>query len=215
MEKVCETYGFRKTSPSIARLRSQIPNPATIEEKITALVDSFKDEMQSFVYLQIADTDVPLWEKEKAFGEHVWERFKSARDDVEEAAKCLALHRWTSSAFHCLRVQEIGMNAMYQALCSGKLPQGGDRTWGKVLEKIENEIWSRKKSKKPEWETWTPPMETALSFLRQAKDLWRDDTMHVGPKKDDKEAKRIYDATRLFIQHLADWINDEGIFQKQ
>jgi hypothetical protein len=51
----------------------------------------------------------------------------------------------------------------------------------------------------------------AFSF---AKSAWRDDTMHVGSKHDDKEAIKILGAVRTLMEHLSLWFDEKGKWLK-
>ncbi len=214
-----KAHGFRVTANHTAKVLQVLETFADkdktwVTEAVRMTRRTLHEEMECFSYFEIADHELPYWENLEPFGNGVATHFPSAAEDIEEASKCIALSRWTASAFHSLRVQEIAINSVYKVMTGGGMPKECERSWGKVLTKISNELDSHEKSNKPDWIRWTPPMRSAYAFLNNAKSLWRDDTMHVGPKKDDKEALRIFDSTRIVMQHLAEWINEEGNFHE-
>lgn len=70
------------------------------------------------------------------FGVDVHQKFPALAYDIEEAGKCLALGRSTSSAFHSIRCLEGAIRAMSRCLGIPDPTKGSDRTWFKMLEAI-------------------------------------------------------------------------------
>lgn len=208
-------YGLAMTAAAAMTSAEQLEDPH-IQHNLEGIPPHLRRivtyEMQALSYFEIPREQIHYWADLDPFGKNVTEQFPSAADDIEEASKCIALGRWTASAFHSLRTQELAINSIYRALTGADLPKEHERKWGSVLKKIRNVLdsWSKSNDRK----RWTSPMESAYAFLNNAKGLWRDDTMHVGPKRDDKEALRIFDSTRILMQHLAEWINEEGLFHE-
>ena len=48
--------------------------------------------------------------------------------------------------------------------------------------------------------------------LFAVKVAWRDNAMHLEKKYDEKDAKRIYDAVKNFMEHLAEHLDHSGSF---
>jgi hypothetical protein len=216
LKKEADRFGLAGTADKAQfyieeRIGSPIITPTPLGAMASALRRELMREMTSLCYLEIPQGRRSYWNQQFFFGLPVYDHFPDARRDIEEAANCYALAQWTASAFHSLRSQEHGINALCQAV-GAALPKENERSWGKVLTKIDNSLNYREKSTDPDWQIWAPQMRTAYAFLSNAKSLWRDDTMHVGHAKDEKEALRIIESTRILMEHLAGWINQEGIF---
>ena len=70
--------------------------------------------MQSILFLDYVEAS--LYSGRSGVDSEVIAAFPSARDDLAEAAKCLALGRATAVVFHCMRVLEIALRAVAQTL---------------------------------------------------------------------------------------------------
>lgn len=66
--------------------------------------------------------------------------FPNASFEIEEAAKCCALSRYTASVFHCMRALEWGIKALCALLDVPDATKPVERNWGIVLRAIHAAI---------------------------------------------------------------------------
>lgn len=134
-------------------------------------------------------------------GHEVFDRFPSARQDIAEAAKALALDRSTASVLHLMRVLEVGLNALAHSL---RIPYK-HTNWEIVINQIPGRIKEiESKQRKPkDWRNLRQFLAEAGSDFRLLKDAFRNWAMHVHVAYDDRAAREIFDGTKAFMRHLA------------
>jgi len=134
------------------------------------------------------------------FGAEVASKFQSVDYEIADAGKCLALERSTASAFHSIRAQEAGIKALARCLQIPDPTKGADRSWGKVLKSIKDEIDKQ----------WPPHLirtsdakifEQAYAALA-AINPYRNDTMHLDQKYTAEEARDIFSVVGAFMRKL-------------
>jgi len=73
----------------------------------------FKDELSMKRVLMLPFEKSGYYDGSKAmFSDNVRDAFLSADHDMNEAAKCFALGRYTASVFHLMRIVEVGLNVL-------------------------------------------------------------------------------------------------------
>lgn len=133
--------------------------------------------------------------------------FPGARDDIEEAGKCIALERYGGAVFHLMRITEAG------ALALGNLIAPGDYKpqFSSVLKKIDTLV------QKTKWQDWPeaakpykPLLVEALPRLYAVKDSWRDKVSHVDTHLvptsatwNKEQALDIYNSTLSLMRRLS------------
>lgn len=134
-------------------------------------------------------------------------RFEEAEWDMREAGKCYAFERYTASIFHVMRVLEHGLKAVAGTIPSFEREGSLDVAWGRILRAMDREI-----SKEPsvEKEVWFKGKEkfysSASSFMWAVKLAWRDGTMHAEGKFEEREAKRIQEASGNLMIYIAEHV---------
>ena len=144
------------------------------------------------------------------FGTDVQTKFVNASFEISEAGKCFAFGRYTAAVFHLMRTMEIGIGAVRQCL---KIPdpiKAADRNWGKILEKIKEEMDRRNDAKQWRSEGDRELSESAYVSLDAVRVAWRNTTMHVENKYTDEEAEHIFVAVRGFMKKIASRMNEDG-----
>lgn len=85
--------------------------------------------------------------------------------------------------------------------------------WTTALKAIGEKIGANDRANDP---SWTAPKSTFFKDVRAqlfaVKVAWRDTSMHLEKKYDEKDAKRIYDAAKNFMEHLAEHLDQSGNF---
>lgn len=172
------------------------------EERVPILLEPFltlaRDEFGENLLLTVDSKYANLYDKSiESFGPEVKEKFPSALFDIEEAAKCLALDRWTACVYHLSRIFEIGLVAIARYVkCTDHSP-----SWKSALNAIDAAIDIPYEQN---------PYKGKLDFLRDVraqiyavKDAWRNKVAHIEQKYTEPEAVRIMNATIGFMQKLA------------
>lgn len=160
----------------------------------TQLNQIFSDEMAATqVYALRPDVAHLYSQVFGGFGEGVTDAFPNAAEDIEEAAKCLAVGRATACVFHLMRAMELAVRRMGERL---EIPSA-EKEWGKLLSEIGRKIEALPKG--PHRNGWSE----AHSHLYHVKEAWRNSTMHPKKTYTEIEAKAVFDAVRSFMRHLA------------
>ena len=143
-------------------------------------------------------------EPTKAFGTAAVDAFPSIQFDVEEGGKCLALGRYTASVFHCMRIMEVGLEAL-----SGALELEIAPNWNNALNLIEKEIRSRSVATHgANWKDDEAFYSEGAAHFRVVKNAWRNHTMHRRETFDEERARGILQSTADFMRHLATRLTD-------
>ena len=152
------------------------------------------DQMEIVFCLFLDEGDKKLYDcSSTIFGDEVNCSFPMLLEDISEASKCLALHRYTACVFHLMRAMEGSVQAL-----SAKLGiQNTSREWGKLLADIKPIIESMKPGDMRN--AWS---ET-FSLLYHVKQSWRNDTMHPKQTYTEDEARAIFSAVNAFMKSLA------------
>jgi hypothetical protein len=152
------------------------------------------------------------------FGERVEQAFPSARSDIVEAGRCLALNRNNAAVYHLVRVAEVGL----RALAWDRRVQPRNRIgnplplelseWGKLISLVEGKI--------KEIQNWRASLvrEEAHQFynraiveLRAFNDGWRRHVMHSRSHEfKNDEALALWGHVMRFMQSISDKISESG-----
>ncbi len=196
-----KVLGTRLTMIAAARLAKRLDEDITYQDFGVALAEidaRLRDELSS-VILFVMDSDRAKYHRASPpFGTDVPNRFPAVIDDVEGAAKCLALGQGTASVLHLMRVLEVGLKALGQALGIPYAP-----SWESYLTQISTRIGAKHKTKGIQWKRDEKFYRDVSGDLLTIKQAWRNPTMHVGRKYSVDEAEEIFRATRSFMQALA------------
>jgi len=162
---------------------------------------TIETELSLKLFFFIPPERARLYTEPEQFGPEVAVKFPNAIFDIEEAAKCLALGRWTASVFHQMRVIEMGLEAFAKAIGA---PVGQGKNWQQMLNAITNEI-NVVESTKPtqDWKERVELYSSVAAHLRDIKNAWRNPSMHVRGTYDEERAQEIFNATHSFMRQLA------------
>lgn len=128
------------------------------------------------------------------------ERFPEIALDVEEAVKCLALHRHTAAVFHAMRVLEHGLRALADRL---GLPFD-EANWGAIIDRVLKAVAAINcNSHGTSWRETQRTLAEACAHLNAVRVTWRNRVMHVHESFDLERATRAIDSTRIFMDELS------------
>ena len=178
-----------------------------IKQYSAELRSRIADELEGRVFYYVSE-HVELLSNDLPFGEAVDDAFPSARYDIAEAGRCLALRRSTACVVHLMRLLEASLASLADALSI----QMTTENWNTILNDIENEIRSRNKTTHGEaWKNKDEPFfAEAATHFRFIKNAWRNHAAHGRVKYTDEEAQEIYDSVRSFMRHLSERLSEEG-----
>jgi hypothetical protein len=136
--------------------------------------------------------------------------FPSATFELEESAKCLALGRPTAAAFHAIRMLEIGIDGLRRHLNIPEPVKTTDRSWGKVLGSIKDEMDNLFPKQDRHPGTYGCKLESLYATLDAVKNPWRNSTMHVETIYTDADARHILANVVAFMTLLMEICDEEG-----
>ena len=177
-----------------------------VKQNCKELRERVAHELEGRAIYYISD-HIELLSGSQPFGEPVDEAFPSARYDISEAGRCLALRRSTACVVHLMRVLEVGLSSLANAL-NVELNKGN---WNTILNLVEKEIRSRTKDSHGDtWKNEDEPFFTeAATHFRLVKNAWRNHATHGKEKYTDEEAEDIYRSVRSFMRHLSERLSED------
>lgn len=169
-------------------------------EPILGLIAVYRDEMEGQkVLVMPPDAAERFADPEAIFGGTVLDAFPSAQYDIQETGKCLALQRFTASVFHCMRIMEVGLEAL-----GAELGLAVATNWNTALTQIEKEVRSRSiATHGPNWKSDETFFSEAVTHFRVVKNAWRNHTMHRRETFDEERARSVLQSTADFMRTLA------------
>jgi hypothetical protein len=197
----CLSVG-KKEAPALQRFdRDQVRE---LDATFQALAQVILHESQTKVAMVLSPEMAKLYSPENPhFGSVVRDKFSRAIPEIDEAAKCRALGRPTASVFHLMRAVELVLKSAHA--CLG-LTSPKSLNWTDWLTPIREERLRRGGTKWAEnnffQEVW--------QRLDSIKDSQRNSTMHVESIYTEEEARIIFENTRLFMQKVADRMDQDG-----
>jgi hypothetical protein len=141
-----------------------------------------------------------------------FQKFTSARADIDAGIDCYALGYNTASVFYMMRVAELGMRALARER-GVKFPDKPLEwaNWQPILEQTEARAKAATKGM-----SVGPGKDAALAFYSGAvaqlhgfKDTFRNVTMHVRKNYDDLDALRAINQVRDFMNALSEKIGEK------
>lgn len=210
-----EGVGAKLALKAAARLRDVFSNGSrvsynTVRQVLWDIESRFSDHIDDIRLFVVHEHEAKwLNESDDLIGFDISINFPSTTFEFEEAAKCIALDRYTASAFHSMRVLEIGIRAVAKRLDIPDPVTAAQRNWGNMLSAISSEIdknWPKKTRAGTEGEFF----ESIYALLEAVRGPWRNATMHVETIYVEKDAEHIFNCVKFFMEKLADKIDEEG-----
>ena len=179
-----------------------------LERECGNLADTVRRELDTKIVLAVPDeASIELFENEYPFDTEkikVNDRFPLAVQDIQEAANCLALSRPTACVCHLMRVLEIGLQTLAQAL---NVPFANQRDWQDAINAIEGQIkLYQKGSISPLPADWKEKKQFYSELATQFthfKEAWRNYAMHARVFYAETKAETIFGSVREFMRVLA------------
>lgn len=180
-----------------------------VVDRIGVLRERIDDEIRELKFYIIDPGQQQFLVDCYGFGEGVLRAFPSASTDIEEAAKCFALGRYTASVFHLMRVAEHGLRAMTSEL---SVDMNGYKQWHNLIDEVEAAIkkFDMQPGRPPDWRDRRDFLSGAAIHFRHIKNGWRNHVSHTRHDHSAESAYGIYRSISEFMSHLATRLTEEG-----
>ena len=195
--------GLALSKMSLERLSEALRKGQMTYEEVKAgvndVLDRMNDETFSQLFIQIPSEVASYYADDPQFGEQAASRFPKITEDIQEAAKCFAVGRYTACVFHLMRVTEFAVQQLGKRLAINLV---GEKNWANILDEVDKAIKvlpiknSHQKAKRNR-------LAEASAHLRMVKDAWRNDVMHPKETYTEEEAERVFRNVKDFMVHLA------------
>jgi hypothetical protein len=192
--RVLSEFGGQKISQKFDRI---------MFDRINFLADLFGQESTSIHFFTVKDGRFRYYNNSQLAGADFKANFPNGNVELIEAGNCLVTDRFTACVFHLMRAFEIALISLERKLGIVRPTAGPEKTWGKTLGRIRDEISKRDKSPPPNWATERGFYDKAHAFLAAVKTPLRDETMHVETIYDEQSAISVFDASVAALRFLA------------
>jgi hypothetical protein len=196
LKRMWASYGTWNQASFTLSDRAEIQRLA-VEMKNTSNFAFRELKGQKAILLSASDVsmisnDTPL------FGEEVFNAFSFAREDIEEAGKCLAFQRSTAAVFHLMRALESAARVIANKLGATVTDANGKGLpWGVIAQNMKPKIdVMADNNEKIKWYR----VQQDLVTVNRA---WRVPTNHPKETYTPDQALEVFDATKAFMKELA------------
>ncbi len=142
---------------------------------------------------------------EPLFGFDVEAQFvEGVNADIADAGRCIALEQWTAAVFHLMRVLEHGLRQFAQ-LVEASFPTSIElENWKNIIDVIEKQIRAIEQQPKSAQTSATLQFySNAANHFWYFKEASRNHVAHSRATYDEREALRVYNAVKDFMEQLA------------
>ena len=209
VERFCEELGLSTAAIKARNVLKDIEP----EMKFGSLANSFDGlaeiialEMNAHLFMYIEPAKAHYYSAVDLFGRQVSEAFPSAVDDIEEAGKCFALNRGTACVFHLMRVLEVGLYALANAMQI----QNIEENWHNAIEQIEKAIRGVLRQT-AEQKSDLAFYSEAVTYFFNVKEPWRNRTAHTGHIYTEEKAEQVFNSVRGFMQALSTRLTEKPL----
>jgi hypothetical protein len=212
-EEMFSTFQFQSAIERLPRVRRAIhfdPTIARFQSELDYLANEILGELNAKTFLYVADDrKAYILSLQPLFGNKVYANFPSARFDIGDAGKCLAVELNTAAVFHLMRVAEIGLRTLAWDRRVKVLQKNREipldlATWEEIireLEKAETAIQGFKKThaREAQFEFY----HGAMMEFKRFKNVFRNRVMHTREEYDRDQAHSVFTHVRDFMKILA------------
>lgn len=166
---------------------------------IECVYSTLKAELRSVAFRMVPSNKTAFCDPNWLFNSQIYKQFPGAWQEFQSAGRCYAFGENTACAFHLQRALEWGLKSL--AVHLGK--RFDRNNWEKHLEDIEKALTAKYGAAGPRTQDEMFYSHTATHFGHM-KVAWRNPTMHIGAKYDEKEAAYLLTTIEKFMTHLAE-----------
>ncbi|HEV7587958.1 MAG TPA: hypothetical protein VGO40_07480 [Longimicrobium sp.] len=168
---------------------------AELAGQLRVLREVLEDELRErSVFLMPAAEVIHYIANETLLGTDVAARFPDLSSDIDEAGKCFATDRYTAVVFHLMRVMEVGVQELGNAL---GITLTEEKAWQNILDEVNKAVKAL-----PKRDPKAPEYALLAANLFNVKLAWRNEVMHPKATYTKEEAERILSATKAFMNEL-------------
>lgn len=200
-ESECRRIGLPITASGLSRLKAAIGYEGRffLKTRIDSLREVFLDEVWDLKFL-LVPKEVVVYPAGEPLGREVALRFPQFTEDLDEAAKCLALGMGTATVFHLMRVMELAVRLLGRRL-RVKIDVENE-SWYQITQHAERGIKSLP-AKTPKQKKLKEQLGSAVAHLNAVRIAWRNNVMHPKATYTPEESRVIFSHVGLFIKTLA------------
>jgi hypothetical protein len=207
LEQVCTPLGLDAVAIQVQRIRGMMAARCRMDGLQGAVaslrVNCICDSISKRTFLQLSSTEADYYRGPQLFGVNVETRLPGVADDIAEAGKCYATGRYTAAVFHLMRVMERGVLELAKKLAA--MPPGPkpltDEPWGVILNAINSAINGLPSASEQD-KAFKNDMQEEATYLKNVKDVWRNQTMHPKSVYTREEAEQVFTTVRQYMQRL-------------
>lgn len=202
IEQELEKLELRFSLNQVSRIkglinRSRVPNH-TMRAELAQLAERIVEELETAVFLSVPFVKVKYYDqKDPLFGLEVEKKFPKLTEDISEAGKCFALHRYTATVFHLMRVLEAALQEFGKTLGVALVTQ---KVWQNILDEVNKVVKGLEPRKDPRAKAYAE----AAAHLYNVKVAWRNEVMHPKETYTEEEAESILQNVKTFMVDLAE-----------
>lgn len=208
---LCEEYGLDDLVPVFSNLLDKVGVwPLNTEQACRHLVEAIAKAKFFFEGKLFFPVSKRVLLDEAPFGELVSQRFPSIIPEIHEGEICLALGRYTASAFHFIRCLEVAFRALSRHIQISDPTKGTDRSWSNLQRAFTAEIerrWPKHTGFNDDAYKWLSKANAAIVSLQNP---YRNETMHFESRYGPDEVVHLRAMIRGIIRDIAAKIDENG-----
>lgn len=188
---------LESTTDQVRRLDELVQNGAPFKEVKTAVLElknRMHDELDKLEFFFVKRDSIEYYSGKFLLGKGFEDKIDSAREDIAEAGKCLALGRTTATVFHLMRVMELAVQRLAIKL-NISINTNVD-SWNDIMGRVQTVI---KAMPRGDEKATMAACATHLDLVRIA---WRNEVMHPKQTYTEEEARDIFNAVKTFAREL-------------
>jgi hypothetical protein len=198
-----ETLGLPMSAKQLGAIADCLDGYAPADnDELQRLIDDglarLSDELALRQCYMLDASVAALYSEERPFGDPAWDRFASARQDVQEAAKCLALDQGTACVFHLMRVLESALQEFGTHVGLTHM----EKNWQELINNVNGAIKKLPRTTESEKAFLGKASEIA-AHLQHVKDAWRNDVMHPRASYSPLEARDVWQHAKALTVKIA------------
>ncbi len=205
----CEAISLVQSALATRRLQREMNErmgSETLRANLRSVTQLIYSEINAHLFLWVP-THRSEWYSADAhsiLGEQCCKRFASIQREIEEAAKCYALGRYTACAFHLMRSTEAGVSALAKAIKFAPTHRG----WGLVFKELERQ--SKAQPSPSHWKTHRKFLNQLSGDLVALTKAWRNDVAHLVDTYTEENAKELLTVIPMFLRDMAAHLDENG-----
>lgn len=186
------------------------PNLADIQVSMHLIIEGIRAELNTKAFVAVPPRQRHLYADGKHFGEEVADLFPGLAFNINEAGKCMALGRWTASAYHTILCLEGAIRGLTRHLGINDPTTGAERNWTAIGRSVHAELERRWPTASDKMAPDYKRLDAVFGALRAMQNPYRNETMHLSAAYSENEAAFIFEVTKGLLQQVAAICDENG-----